>query len=265
LLQIVPAPSNPVPNNFSFPTLLSPLISLSSPLSRLLALLSSPRPSLLSSLSSPLLSLLSSPFSPPPSPRPSLLSLLSSPFSLFSALLSLLSSPLSPLLSSCRITRESSEMRALLVYIIGTEKLISNELRSLSEMKVFPAQELLLIRKDLKAFKEKISSTSTNARVDHEGNETSEGRVNLGVGEQGSSCNNNNNNSSNILEQDFKSSLSNCISEQILAERKLSLLSERRKQEQEARITQAKKMARIRAAQKTQSKDPSSFANQNRF
>jgi hypothetical protein len=156
-------------------------------------------------------------------------------------------------------------MRALLVHILGTEKLISNELRSLSEMKVFPAQELLLIRKDLKAFKEKVSNTNSNAKVDNNGSEISEGRVSLSVSEQGTSSNNTNSSSSNIFDVDFTSCLSNCLAEQLLAERKLSLLSERRKQEQEARITHAKKMARIRAAQKAQSKDPSSFANQKRF
>ena len=171
-------------------------------------------------------------------------------------------------------------MRALLAYILGTEKLISNEVRSLSEMKVFPSQELLLIRKDLKAFKEKTCNSNLNMKVDHQGSEISEGRV--GLSEQGSTHNNSNSNSnsnsginstsnnnsnsnSNILDLDFNSSLSNCLSEQLLAERKLSLLSERRKHEQEARITHAKKMAKIRLAQKTQSKDPSSFANQKRY
>ena len=177
-------------------------------------------------------------------------------------------------------------MRALLAYILGTEKLISNEVRSLSEMKVFPSQELLLIRKDLKAFKEKTCSSNLNMKVDQQGSEISEGRV--GLSEQGSTHNNSNSNSSsginstsnnnnnststnnsnsnsNILDLDFNSSLTNCLSEQLLAERKLSLLSERRKHEQEARITHAKKMAKIRLAQKTQSKDPSSFANQKRY
>ena len=173
-------------------------------------------------------------------------------------------------------------MRALLAYILGTEKLISNEVRSLSEMKVFPSQELLLIRKELKAFKEKTCNSNLNVKADHQGSEISEGRV--GLSEQGSTHNNSNSNSSsginstsnnnsnstsnsnsNILDLDFNSSLSNCLSEQLLAERKLSLLSERRKHEQEARITHAKKMAKIRLAQKTQSKDPSSFANQKRY
>jgi hypothetical protein len=147
-------------------------------------------------------------------------------------------------------------------------------------MKVFPSQELLLIRKDLKVFKEKTCNSNLNMKVDHQGSDVPEGRV--GLSEQGSthnnsnsnsssginstSNNNNNNNSnSNILDLDFNSSLSNCLSEQLLAERKLNLLSERRKHEQEARIIHAKKMAKIRLAQKTQSKDPSSFANQKRY
>ena len=143
-------------------------------------------------------------------------------------------------------------MGALLVYILGTEKLISKELRSLFDMKVFPTQELLLIRKDLKAFKEKIANT----KIDHKGNEIVERRASgQGQGQV----------SHSILDTDFNNSLTNCLSEQLLAERKLNLLTERRKHEEDARISHAKKMARIRAAQKTQSRDPSSFANQKRF
>lgn len=145
-------------------------------------------------------------------------------------------------------------MGALLVYILGTEKLISKELRSLFDMKVFPTQELLLIRKDLKAFKEKIANT----KIDHKGNEIVERRAS-GQGQGQGQV------SHSILDTDFNNSLTNCLSEQLLAERKLNLLTERRKHEEDARISHAKKMARIRAAQKTQSRDPSSFANQKRF
>ena len=114
-------------------------------------------------------------------------------------------------------------------------------------MKVFPLQEILLIKKDMKAYKVKviIAKLKQQERLDEIEKCSRENDARFYQ--------------SDINEEDENHEL--CRTEQIVAERKLHLLRERRKAEQENKIIQARKSAKARAALELQSKDPSNFIN----
>ena len=53
--------------------------------------------------------------------------------------------------------------------------------------------------------------------------------------------------------------------EQTIVERKYNVLATRRNEEQEARAAYIRKIARVKAVEDAQAKDPSNFRNQKRF
>ena len=112
---------------------------------------------------------------------------------------------------------------------------------------MFPSQEILLIKKDMKAYKEKviISKLKQQERSDD--------------GEKRGGENDDAFYQSDIDDEDENREL--CKIERIVADRKLFLLRERRQAEQESRMIQARKLAKARAALELQSKDPSNFIN----
>lgn len=121
-------------------------------------------------------------------------------------------------------------------------------------MKVYPLQELLLIRKDMKNFKESketILSTITPVISNKiENNNTS-------------NINSTRNTFRIIPEYDNIIEILNI--EKTVVERKLLLFSEKRIEEQEVLNLKLKRKEKKKIIQDFQSKDPSNFTNQKRF
>eukprot|EP00602_Paraphysomonas_sp_CaronLab_P004539 CAMPEP_0185035862 /NCGR_PEP_ID=MMETSP1103-20130426/27935_1 /TAXON_ID=36769 /ORGANISM="Paraphysomonas bandaiensis, Strain Caron Lab Isolate" /LENGTH=866 /DNA_ID=CAMNT_0027573135 /DNA_START=824 /DNA_END=3424 /DNA_ORIENTATION=- len=109
------------------------------------------------------------------------------------------------------------------------ERQMIEELKLLSNMKVFPSSELVIIRREVKACKENAAAASTDIGLSSETAEAS-------------------------LE-----------SELVLAEKKLDLIRRRRLEEEAARVAHKKKVARSRQLEESQSRDPLNFKNQSRY
>jgi hypothetical protein len=126
----------------------------------------------------------------------------------------------------------------LLQIILKVEREIVNELHLLMSMKVFPSTELVIIRKEMKAFRERLGAEKDTTNVD-------EGDNTAGISGEGGDAS---------LE-----------SELTLAERKLAILRGRRMDEEDIRTLNKKKAARVKQLEESQSRDPLNFKNQSRF
>ena len=144
----------------------------------------------------------------------------------------------------------SSEAKRLLIGILETERFITLELKLLSDLKIFPSQELLLVRKEMKAFRDKIivGKLEKHEKARHESDHI-KGEDHQIAG--------------NVPEYDEMIRISSM--ELLVIEKKLSLFIRRRKDEQEAKSVQSRKNAKNKAMQEVQSRDPSNFTNQRRF
>ena len=153
-----------------------------------------------------------------------------------------------------RTVSGASETRKLLLSILETEKQITGELKILSDLKIFPSQELLLVRKDVKAFKDKtiITKLEKIEKGKYDSSRKDESKKTSGLKVK-----------TNVPEYDEIIEIS--VMEQLITERKYSLFIERRKDEQEASALLSKKVAKNRATQEVQARDPSNFTNQKRF
>lgn len=153
-----------------------------------------------------------------------------------------------------RTMQQLDEFLRLHFYIQEVEKQISSELKVFTEMKIFPSQEILLIKKDMKAYKEKFMCVKLKQR------ERSGETDNSSKEEE----------AKNVLsyqsdDRDTEENRELSKTEQLVSERKLYLFTERRRAEEEFRIIHARKVAKARAALELQSKDPSNFMNQKKY
>lgn len=122
--------------------------------------------------------------------------------------------------------------------VLSLEQAVSEEIVALTDLKTFPSAELVLIRKEVKAFKDLQEA----AGVSTEGLS--------GAGADGPKAHEN--------------MMAVADAEQRMCNRKLELLRARRHEEQEARAILMKKIARARALEEAQAKDPANFRNQKR-
>jgi hypothetical protein len=164
-------------------------------------------------------------------------------------------------------------MRRLLVSVLEIEKQVTVEVRALSHLRVYPLKELLAIRNGAKLLLEKFKRTELDEddkeiRRDTEKNITSADSLRKG----GASA---------VLESSrllhgvqgvhgvearaLIDTPSTPRLEYLLAERKLSVLTRRRRAEQEARDIQVRRIAKYRAVQESQDQRPSTFSNSSTF
>jgi len=118
-----------------------------------------------------------------------------------------------------------SELLSRTDFLLNIERLVSSEYKLMMELCVFPSAELALIRKDMKAFKERDRDRDSSAEDEVAAVET----------------------------------------EARLCEKKLSIIRARRQEEQAARAAAQKKLAKLKALEESQARDPANFRNQRRF
>lgn len=137
------------------------------------------------------------------------------------------------------------------------------------KLQCFPGQELNTIRKEIKAFKDQQEellanlqlNTNNNTETEQSsGKKTSEGKE----GKSKKAATNNQSSSSNLqsLTDGYENLISILSEESRLCDKKFMLLNSRREAEEEARLMYMKKMAKMKAAEDNQSKDPHNFKNQ---
>lgn len=129
-----------------------------------------------------------------------------------------------------------SQLQRILEY----EMAISSEIRALANEGIFPSFELTLIKKDMKSFRELQEAMENDGTHHHTKDEL-------------------------VLDEKLPSVVELRDLEIKLSERKLTLLHTRRQDELEARALYQKKLARAKAAEDSQSKDPLNFRNQTGF
>lgn len=135
--------------------------------------------------------------------------------------------------------------RDALQLMLAAERDISQELETLAALKIFPAPELFLIRKETKHFRE------------------TQGRT---LADQGSGV------ATSTEEAGREGSVSqpgpgdaSLEAELALVDRKLAILRARRHDAEEARAASRRKNAKLKQLQQTQSRDPSNFGNQSHY
>ena len=144
--------------------------------------------------------------------------------------------------------------------IMATERDIYQELEMLAAMRIFPAPELFVIRKETKHFREThgriMSDCSSSSSLllllpgggggggESAGSEQDSGEQAAGTGTEGDAS----------LEAELS-----------LCDRKLAVLRTRRLDAEDARAQHKKKAAKLKMLQDTQAKDPSNFGNQTRY
>jgi hypothetical protein len=132
--------------------------------------------------------------------------------------------------------------------ILSSERFVSRELHSLFELAAFPQSELAIVRKEMKLFKEfqqKLIEENEN-KSNGDVISAAEGAVNLG-----SSLTASHDVLYRILSEENK-----------VVQHKLSILSEKRQIEQEARNAYIRKMMKLKALEEAEKSDPRSFKNQ---
>lgn len=169
--------------------------------------------------------------------------------------------------STFRILDRQELSIQLLRSILRIERLITSEIQQFASLKIFPSQELALIRKEIKAFKEhqeevmqsneavKVFSNLLNDSSANSERKTSK-RMKRDV------SGNINHDVLNSMNESYDNLVSILQEEIGLCEQKLILLSKKRENEIEARIIYNKKLAKMKAIEDMQSKDPANFRNQ---
>ena len=147
-----------------------------------------------------------------------------------------------------RATKGQSNDMANLETILDIETTISSELRRLKEMHVFPAQELSLIKKEVKVFKE-----SFEGAIAHDAKKEYSAVYYEATAVQGSKS------STAKAAEEYAAMIA---AESKVCEKKLHILRMRRGEEQDARQAQARRIARARAVEDSQARDPANFSQQ---
>jgi len=148
-----------------------------------------------------------------------------------------------------------------------TERTIVRELEALAELRAYPSAELVLIRKEVKAFKDHqdfiLLNSGDNKKPDAgvimqsdagsaAGTDSSAGAANGAPGEEMNS----------MLSSGYDDLVQILSAENKLCERKLLMMGSRRQEEEERRVLYLKKLARAKAQDDSQTRDPANFRNQ---
>ncbi len=148
----------------------------------------------------------------------------------------------------------------LLNYIFNSEQLISHEIVGFQKLQCFPAQELNIIRRDIKSFKDQQEHMLSTSHILSGSDVPSDSQLDKRTGKKVNDVvdrstvkpgDDSYENLVAILEEESK-----------LCERKLQMLSQRREFEEESRLHLMRKMAKLKAMEDTQAKDPNNFKNQ---
>lgn len=164
----------------------------------------------------------------------------------------------------CDLIQTNSQLLQRLSHL---EKDITQEILLLQKMKIFPSAELIIIKKEMKLFREKYQATGGGGGGGGGGNQENGGGggvagAGAGVGGSGAGGGGSNGESDGLNDMEDILLLENEI---ILAEKKLSIIRGRRVDEEEARIAQKKRIAKAKQIEESQAKDPLNFRNQTRF
>jgi hypothetical protein len=147
-----------------------------------------------------------------------------------------------------RTSSGQSMYSAALEGILGTETAISDELKRLMDMHVFPGQELTLIKKEVKAFKESFEGAISNDATSLFSAVYSEHTA--GPGHKSHSAK---------VAEEYAAMI---VAEAKICDRKFNMLRSRRVEEQDTRQLAARRNARARAVEEVQAKDPANFSQQ---
>lgn len=149
---------------------------------------------------------------------------------------------------------------SILEAILLTEKTIVRELEMLTELRAYPSAELVLIRKEVKAFKDQqeliLSKSGENTKLD--GAQAEAAGMDGAQGSGGASTDD----LSSMLSSGYDDLVAILSAENKLCERKLMMMACRRQEEEERRALYLKKLARAKAQEDNQSRDPANFRNQ---
>jgi hypothetical protein len=132
--------------------------------------------------------------------------------------------------------------------VLNTETAISDELKRMLDLHIFPAQELTVIKKEVKAFKDgfdnaiNYEASMPYSAVYYENTAALSGKG-----------------AATKITEDYVAMLA---AESKLGDRKLSMLRNRRLDEQDNRQANARRVARVRAIEESQAKDPANFSRQ---
>lgn len=147
---------------------------------------------------------------------------------------------------------------SILEAILLTEKTIYRELEMLTELRAYPSAELVLIRKEVKAFKDQQDFILSKA-----GENKLDGAQADAAGLDGQSAGNGSSDDlTSMLNSGYDDLVAILSAENKLCERKLMLMSCRRQEEEERRALYVKKLARAKVQEDNQSRDPANFRNQ---
>ena len=159
---------------------------------------------------------------------------------------------------------------SILDAILLTEKTILRELEALAELRAYPSAELVLIRKEVKAFKDHqdfiLLKSGENKKLDGEGATASEAGTASSADGSGGPVGANGALSGEevtlMLSSGYDDLVQILSAENKLCERKLLMMGSRRQEEEERRVLYLKKLARAKAQDDNQARDPASFRNQ---
>jgi hypothetical protein len=149
-----------------------------------------------------------------------------------------------------RILNGQQNSLKLLQAILNTERLLTYEVEQYSRLNCFPSQELTMIRKEIRQFKDLQSNLISQV----------EGSNEVLRSEKGVSTVDN----FHSISEDYSQLISVLSEEQKLSDRKLTILNHRRLSEEEARLAYYRKIQKTKALEEIQSKDPLNFRNQTR-
>ncbi len=138
--------------------------------------------------------------------------------------------------------------------ILTSERFVTRELRYFFDLGCFPNQEIIIIKKEMKQFKDyqqKLLQDSEISSItmadDHE---------------QGTKTPTNHLDPLQMIQSNHEILYQILIEENKLLDRKLNLFSQRRQVEAEVKQAYLKKMMKMKAMEEAESKDPNSFKNQ---
>eukprot|EP01039_Chlorochromonas_danica_P003333 gene3333-3656_t len=149
-----------------------------------------------------------------------------------------------------RMMARQEDSLALLKAILESEREARAAIGGLRNLHVFPAQEVAIVRKDLRQLRDRQEAVLS----EHGENETEEmesrgQKVTKGL-------------SVDPVSETYDPLLVLLREELLLCEKKVSLLHDRRIGEEELRVQQSKRLARLRLIEETQARDPANFRNQ---
>lgn len=166
--------------------------------------------------------------------------------------------------------QDLTDMQRLLLSVLEIEKQVTVEVRTLSQLRIYPLKELLAIRNGAKLLLEKSKRTEPDEddnEIWRDTEKNSSSAESFRKGGTSAALE-----SSRLLQgvhgveaRALIDTPSTPRLEYLLAERKLSALTRRRRTGQEKRDIQVRKIAKYRALQESEDQRPSTFSNSSAF